>query len=158
MAVIIIGMADMNVCKAPDILTTLGLGSCVGITLYDKTKKIGGMVHVMLPEFGPNMGQNRAKFADTGIADLLHQLTGMGVAKAALVAKMAGGAHMFSGSNNNILKIGDRNIASSLDTLKKLGIPLIANETGGQHGRTIELNTETGQLKIKTIGYGEKFV
>ena len=159
MGVIVVGMADLKVAKSPDILTTLGLGSCVGVTLYDKTKKIGGMAHCMLPTYKGFEGQNIAKFADSAIIELINQLARMGVARNLLVAKIAGGAHMFGRSqNNDMLKIGERNAAASTAILKQLGIPIIANDTGGTHGRTIELYMDSGQLKIRTVGAGEKFI
>ena len=159
MGVIVVGMADLKVAKNPDILTTLGLGSCVGITLYDKTQKIGGLAHVMLPTYKGFEGQNVAKFADSAIIELVNQLTRLGVSRKQLVAKLAGGAHMFGRTqNNDILKIGERNAAASAAILKQLGIPIQANDTGGTHGRTIELIIETGALKIKTVGAGEKFI
>ena len=159
MGVIVVGMADLKVAKAPDILTTLGLGSCVGVTLFDKTKKIGGMAHCMLPTYKGFEGQNIAKFADSAIIELVNQLARLGVARNALVAKIAGGAHMFGRSqSNDMLKIGERNAAASTAILKQLGIPIIANDTGGTHGRTIELSMDTGALKIRTVGAGEKFI
>jgi len=159
MGVIVVGMADLKTAKSPDILTTLGLGSCVGVTLYDKGKKIGGMAHCMLPTYKGFEGQNIAKFADSAIIELINQLARLGVARNALVAKIAGGAHMFGRSqNNDMLKIGERNAAASLAILKQLGIPVKANDTGGSHGRTIELHIDNGSLKIKTVGAGEKFI
>ena len=159
MGLIVVGMADLKVARSPDTLTTLGLGSCVGITLHDASRKIGGMAHVMLPSYKGFEGQNIAKFADSGIIELVNQMTRMGVPKTQLVAKIAGGAHMFGGVQNmDMLKIGERNAAASIALLRQLGIPLKANDTGGTHGRTIELNTETGALKIRTVGLGEKFI
>ena len=159
MGVIVVGMADLKVAKSPDILTTLGLGSCVGITLYDKIKKIGGMAHVMLPTYKGFEGQNIAKFADSAIIELVNQLSRTGTTRAALVAKIAGGAHMFGRTqNNDMLKIGERNASASIAILKQLGIPIVANDTGGTHGRTIELHIETGALKIRAVGAGEKFI
>jgi len=159
MGVIVVGMADLKVAKSPDNLTTLGLGSCVGITLYDKAKKIGGMAHVMLPTYKGFEGQNIAKFADSAIIELINQLARLGVARGAVVAKIAGGAHMFGRTqNNDMLKIGERNSAASIAILKQLGIPIVANDTGGSHGRTIELLMDTGALKIRTVGAGEKFI
>ena len=159
MGLIVVGMADLKVARAPDILTTLGLGSCVGITLFDGSRKIGGMAHVMLPSYKGYEGQNIAKFADSGIIELINQLTRLGAPKNALVAKIAGGAHMFSGAqSNNMLKIGERNAAASLALLKQLGIPVKANDTGGTSGRTIELDIINGALKIKSVGAGEKFI
>ena len=159
MAVIVVGMADLKVARAPDILTTLGLGSCIGITLFDKSRKIGGMAHIMLPTYKGFEGQNKAKFADSALIELVNQMTRTGASRAQLVAKIAGGAHMFGKSqNNDMLKIGERNAAASLAILKQLGIPVAANDTGGTHGRTIELNSETGALKIRTVGAGEKTI
>ena len=159
MGMIVVGMADLKVAKFPDVLTTLGLGSCVGITLYDRTKKIGGLAHVMLPTYKGFEGQTIAKFADSAIIELVNQLGRMGAARGNLVAKIAGGAHMFGRSqNNDMLKIGERNAAASLAILNQLRIPVHANDTGGTHGRTIELYLDSGSLKIRTVGAGEKFI
>jgi chemotaxis protein CheD len=159
MATIIVGMADLKVAKAPDILTTLGLGSCVGITLYDKTRKAGGMAHCMLPTYKGFEGQSIAKFVDSAVIELIKQLERLGISRKSLVSKITGGAHMFGGSaNNDLLKIGERNAAAGLAILKQLAIPVIAQDTGGKHGRTIELIMDTGALKIRTVGLGEKFI
>jgi len=159
MAVIVVGMADLKVAKHPDTLTTLGLGSCVGITLFDKVRKIGGMAHCMLPTYKGFEGQNIAKFVDSAVIELINQLVRIGASRPALVAKIAGGAHMFGRSqNSDMLKIGERNAAAGLAILRQLSIPVQANDTGGSHGRTIELNIETGALKIRTVGAGEKFI
>ena len=159
MSIIVVGMADLKVAKHPDTLTTLGLGSCVGITLFDRAKKIGGMAHCMLPTYKGFEGQNIAKFVDSAVIELINQLVRIGASRTALVAKIAGGAHMFGRSqNSDMLKIGERNAAAGLAILRQLSIPVQANDTGGSHGRTIELNIETGALKIKTVGAGEKFI
>ena len=159
MSIIVVGMADLKVAKHPDTLTTLGLGSCVGITLFDRAKHIGGMAHCMLPTYKGFEGQNIAKFVDSAVIELINQLVRIGATRTALVAKIAGGAHMFGRSqNSDMLKIGERNAAAGLAILRQLSIPVQANDTGGSHGRTIELNIETGALKIKTVGAGEKFI
>jgi len=159
MSIIVVGMADLKVAKHPDTLTTLGLGSCVGITLFDRAKHIGGMAHCMLPTYKGFEGQNIAKFVDSAVIELINQLVRIGASRNALVAKIAGGAHMFGRSqNSDMLKIGERNAAAGLAILRQLSIPVQANDTGGSHGRTIELNIETGALRIKTVGAGEKFI
>jgi len=159
MSIIVVGMADLKVAKHPDTLTTLGLGSCVGITLFDRAKKIGGMAHCMLPTYKGFEGQNIAKFVDSAVIELINQLVRIGASRSSLVAKIAGGAHMFGRSqNSDMLKIGERNAAAGLAILRQLSIPVQANDTGGSHGRTIELNIETGALRIKTVGAGEKFI
>lgn len=155
-----VGMADLKVACHPSILTTLGLGSCVGITLYDCKKKIIGMAHIMLPSSRiATTNTNRAKFADTGITDLLDQMLALGANKKDLVAKIAGGAQMFAFSGSNeIMKIGARNSEASRMMLKELNIPLLGEDTGGNHGRTIEISSEDGRLMVKTIGFGIKYI
>jgi chemotaxis protein CheD len=159
MGTIVVGMADLKVAKSPDLLTTLGLGSCVGVTLYDNMNKVGGMAHIMLPTYKGFEGQTIAKFADSAIIELLNQVTRAGAKRGTLVAKIAGGAHMFGrASNDNMLKIGERNVSASLAILSQLRIPIKENETGGTHGRTIILDLNDGSLKIRTVGAGTKTV
>lgn len=149
-----VGMADLNVCRAPDGLTTLGLGSCVGVALYDEKSKIAGMVHVMLPDSTKHTGHtNPAKFADTGIAKLVEEMTALGASKNRLTAKIAGGASMFAfKSENELLQIGNRNVEAVKQVLKKLGIRLLSEDTGSNYGRTIEFDSDTGMLTVKAIG------
>lgn len=149
-----VGMADLNICAAPDSITTLGLGSCVGIILFDSIKKVAGMVHIMLPDSTKiKNNDNLAKFADTGIEALIEKLVRAGANKTRLVAKIAGGAQMFAfSSNNDMLRIGERNIEASKLKLKSLGIRLLAEDTGLDYGRTIEFFPETGELYIKSVG------
>lgn len=155
-----VGMADLNIAKAPDKLTTLGLGSCVGITLYDKKNQLGGLAHIMLPssvEIKKN--QNKAKFADTGIDELIEIMIKNGANKKNLVAKITGGAQMFSfNSNTSILNIGKRNITATKKKLKSINIKVISEDTGGNFGRTIILDPIDGSLFIRTIGHGEKTI
>lgn len=149
-----VGMADLNVCTPPDAITTLGLGSCVGVVLYDTAKKLSGMVHVMLPDSSKiKNNENLAKFADTGIDELIRRLVAIGASKTSLVAKIAGGAQMFAfNSNNDMLRVGDRNVEATKMKLSNLHIPLLAEDTGANYGRTIEFYPETGELIIKSVG------
>ena len=149
-----IGMAELDICLPPDAITTLGLGSCVGVVLYDPTKKICGMVHVMLPDSTKiKNNENVAKFADTGIEELLKQLLAKGANRKNIVAKIAGGAQMFAfRSDNDMLRVGDRNVEATKEKLKQLQIPLIAEDTGKNSGRTIEFYPETGKLLVKSVG------
>jgi len=154
--VIKVGMADLNIAMEPDILTTLGLGSCVGIALYDPIIKIGGLAHIMLPDSTQiKNNENKAKFADTAMQVLLQQMLKQGAKKNRLVAKIAGGAHMFEFKNmDDMMRIGTRNVNAVLQILEEMRIPLIAQDTGDNYGRTIELHTTTGMLRVKTIGHG----
>lgn len=154
--IIKVGMADLKIAKEPDVLTTLGLGSCVGIALYDSSLKLGGLAHIMLPDSTQiKNNSNKAKFADTAIELLLEQMLSEGARKNRIVAKIAGGAHMFDFKNmDDMMRIGTRNVAAVTQILKAVHIPIIAQDTGDNYGRTIELHTLTGMLRVKTIGHG----
>lgn len=158
--VIKVGMADLNVCKSPDIITTIGLGSCIGLTFYDPVSKIGGLVHYMLPDSTQmRNNSNIAKFADTGIEELLRQVIKAGASRNRLVAKIAGGAKMFEVSGmSNVSNIGERNALAAKQKLRELKIRLIAEDTGLNYGRTVELHCDTGDFYIKAIGKTPKII
>ncbi|HHU64336.1 MAG TPA: chemotaxis protein CheD [Clostridiales bacterium] len=159
--IIKVGIADMKVAKNPHLLTTLGLGSCVGIALYDRENKIGGLAHIMLPysnEFKNN--SNPLKFADTAVEKLLYKMKEAGSNIEKLTGKIAGGARMFNFKNggNDILRIGDRNVLAAKEVLKSFDIPLISEDTGGTYGRSIVFHLDDGKVVIKTVGRGIKTI
>lgn len=158
-SVVKVAMADLNVASSSDILRTTGLGSCVGLTLYDPLSKIGGMAHVMLPTSSiAREGQlNLAKYADTALPALLNKLIDMGASHSRLVAKMAGGAQMFAFAGaGDSMRIGPRNVESCKAGLEQMGIPLIGEDTGGNYGRTVELDCTTGIFTIRSVQMGIK--
>ncbi|MGI6587763.1 MAG: chemotaxis protein CheD [Peptococcia bacterium] len=155
-----IGIAEFKIARTPVSILTTGLGSCVGICLWDPFIKIGGMVHIMLPDSkqGRNV-INRAKYADSGVELLIEELCKNGAREGRLVAKIAGGAQMFNFPNTNeMMKIGNRNIVAVKNVLKINKIKLLAEDTGGNYGRTIEFFTENGQLLVKSIHKGVKVI
>ena len=157
--IIKVGMADLQSSVHPCIITTLGLGSCVGVALYDPTRKVAGLAHIMLPSSQQARNKsNIAKFADTAIVQLVNDMVALGADKSKLVAKLAGGAQMFSfiDGSSEMLRIGARNVAASKEILSSLKIPIVSEDTGGNYGRTIEIHSDNGKLKIKTIGHGIK--
>ena len=158
--VIKVGMADLNVCKAPNVITTLGLCSCIGLVLYDPVTKVGGMVHYMLPDSTKvRNNSNIAKFGDTGIRELLKRVVAAGANRTRLVAKIAGGARMFEVSGlSDVGNIGARNAEEARKVLKELGIRLIAEDTGLNYGRTVELHCDTGEFYIKSVGKPIKII
>ncbi|MBO8170994.1 MAG: chemotaxis protein CheD [Bacillaceae bacterium] len=155
-----VGMADLNVAVSPDKIRTTGLGSCVGVVLYDSMIKVAGMAHVMLPSSEIARDKtNPAKFADTAIPLLLEKMEKLGAVRRRLTAKMAGGAQMFSFSTGgDAMRIGQRNVEACKSVLEQLKIRLVAEDTGGNYGRTIEMDAETGILMIKTVSKGVKEV
>lgn len=159
--VIKVGMADLKVIAGDGILVTLGLGSCVGIALYDRTTKTAGLAHIMLPSSKLiRNNQNKAKFADTAVEYLLELMLRMKAKREFITAKIAGGAQMFSfkGSASEVLNIGERNVQATIEVLRYHNIPIVAQDTGGNYGRTIELHADSGVLVVKTIGHGVKIL
>lgn len=152
-----VGMADLNVCVSPDRITTLGLGSCVGIALRDPVTKIGGLAHIMLPDSTTiRNNSNIPKFADTGIEELVKQVTRRGANRTRLVAKIAGGAQMFGfNSNSEMVRVGERNVQATKKKLAELKIPILAEDTGKNFGRTVIFYPETGDFVIRAVGKQE---
>ncbi len=156
-----VGMADLKTCASPDGLITLGLGSCIGIAIRDPLTKIGGLAHIMLPDSTAihNGNLNIPKFADTGIVELVRQMERRGALRARMVAKIAGGATMFSfGGKSDLVQVGERNAEASVKKLKELGIPLLARDTGLNYGRTVIFYPETGDYIIRAVGKSEKTI
>ena len=150
-----VGMADMKICTSPDKLTTLGLGSCVGIVLYDTSTKISGMVHIMLPDSTKiRNNSNQAKFADTGITSLHQLMIQKGANAKHIVAKIAGGSMMFSfgADTSELMRVGERNITATKEHLHNMKIRIVAQDTGMNYGRTIIFDSTSGELTIKSVG------
>ena len=159
--VIKVGMADLKTCVSPDSVTTLGLGSCVGIAIRDTSNKIGGMAHIMLPDSKAmrNSQSNIAKFADTGIEELVRQMEALGAKRSRMVAKIAGGADMFNfQGNSSVGLVGERNAIATKAKLAELKIPLIAEDTGENYGRTVIFYPETGEFHIRAVGKSVKII
>jgi chemotaxis protein CheD len=159
--VIKVSIADLNVVHAPKLLRTSGLGSCVGIVIYDLALRLAGMAHIMLPDSSQSRQDpiNRCKYADTAITDLISMIQSNGGNKYTLKAKIAGGAQMFHfASGSDALRIGPRNTEAVLDNLAFHRIPVVAKDTGGSMGRTIEFHPETGKLKVRTVNKEEFYL
>lgn len=159
--VISVGISDLNTAMAPQTIRTTGLGSCVGVVIYDESGRIGGLSHVMLPDstLTKQFVTNEYKYADTAIPILIERLLKQGARRFALQAKLAGGAQMFQfSSHSDIMRIGPRNIIAVKEQLEKLKIPVIAEDVGGNRGRTIEFDPHSGKLKIRTVNKGEKYI
>lgn len=153
-----VGMADLIVVSAPAKLITLGLGSCIGLVLFDPVAKVAGMAHIMLPESrGTKASEKVGKFADTAVPAIIDEMIKKGASKARMKAKIAGGAQMFAlpDAPTDFLAVGSRNVKETTTMLAKAGIPLIASDTGGNKGRTVEFSTTTWMLAIKTLGKGK---
>ncbi|MFL0197075.1 chemotaxis protein CheD [Clostridium sp. WILCCON 0269] len=153
-----VGIADMNTASSPHRLITIGLGSCVGIALYDKVNGIGGLAHIMLPDSTQFSNlKNPVKFADLAVPLLIKDLEKLGSNRRNLKAKIAGGASMFNFSDKNmIMDIGNRNSTAVKKILKECSISILSQELGGNKGRTMIFDTCNGLVKIRTVGMGIK--
>ncbi len=150
-------MAESGASRAPATLITSGLGSCIGVALHDPLMKVGGMCHVMLPDSSQaRASENRAKFADTAIPDILARLEGLGARRERLVVKVAGGAQMFNfGKGDDRFAIGRRNAEAVRSALQQAGVRIAAEDVGGNHGRTMIFEVDSGRVIIRTIEGGE---
>ncbi|MEV2907087.1 chemotaxis protein CheD [Paenibacillus larvae] len=154
-----VGMADLNIVTGQGVLRTTGLGSCVGVTLYDPLSKIAGMAHVMLPSssIAKAGNLNKAKFADTAIPELVTRMTEIGASVSRMQAKLAGGAQMFAlPGQADTMRIGPRNVEACKAALHDFNIQVKGEDTGGNYGRTIELLCETGVLIIRSVQKGNR--
>ena len=153
-----VGIGELKIAKSPDPLIIIGLGSCVGLVLYDSYLKIGGVSHILLPECKNNglekCGMN-GKFADKAVPYLLKKMLEQNVLKSRITAKIIGGSAIFE--KCEFLKIGERNIQKVKEELEKENITIIAEDIGSDYGRTIILDTETGNIEIKTKN-GMKYI
>lgn len=153
-----VGIADMNIVKTPNLIRTSGLGSCVGVVVFDLSFGIAGLAHVMLPDSSLAKGAafNSAKYADTAIRELVSRMSKNGARSSCLKAKIAGGAQMFQfSSGSDLMRIGPRNVEAVKKELAILKIAILAEDVGGNSGRTIEFNPNTGKLNIRTVNKGE---
>lgn len=155
-----VGIADMKIVNNPDKVLTIGLGSCIGISLYDKRKKIAGLVHIMLPDSSKfKIITNEMKYADLAVPILLSKMKGLGCDIRNIEGKIAGGASMFQfADSKTISDVGKRNIEAVKAIMKTSGVAIMASEVGGNRGRTMIVNSENGVVEIKSIGLEVKYI
>lgn len=153
-----VGMAEIHVSTGPAQFTCLGLGSCIGLALLDPQAKVTGMIHIMLPAAFPDRPVDKVgKFADTGITELIDRLKKIGAVPSRLIAAYCGGAQVFQmGNGESKMDIGIRNAAAVQEILKKLNIKVVAQDVGGNSGRTMIYDSESGNITVRTVLGGER--
>lgn len=151
-----VGIGEYKVAESPSVIVTRGLGSCVGVVMYDPVSRIGGLAHIMLPSSQDfSTYTNPYKFADLAIPALINDMRNKGCKT--LQARIAGGARMFALSSDRIgFDVGNRNTAQVKITLQKYSVPILAEDVGGSFGRTVTLDTTTGVVRVRTVGQGER--
>ncbi len=151
-----VGIAEMGVVKGDDKLITYALGSCVGVCIYDKSIKLAGMVHIMLPSApADGVGKSICRYADSGIAALVKKMESMGSTRRNMTAKIAGGARMFNIPGDSVVgNIGDRNIEAVKKNLSLYRISVIGQDVGLDYARTMSFNAGDGMVTIKAFSKG----
>ena len=158
MSNIVVGISDLNIGKGSDVLVTYALGSCVGICIFDPMTKVGGLSHIMLPSSTLNNpgAVNPMRFADTAIDMLIRKLEAAGALRVRMKAKIAGGAQMFSAiGNSSLANIGARNVEAVKKVLAQERIPIIAEDTGKNYGRTVHFSPGDGIMHIVSANKGK---
>lgn len=149
---ITVGIADMKLAKAPGVLITYALGSCIGLCFHDPKLKLGALLHIMLPLNMETGRKTPLKYADTGIRETLRQMEAQGALRSRITVKIAGGAKMFEVNGGNLGNIGQRNIESVHTILRKENIRLLGEYVGGSVARTMLFDVDSGQACIRSYG------
>ncbi len=151
---VIVKVADWAAERGDGILVTLGLGSCVAIMLHDPQTNAGAMAHVLLPSTSLARDiTNRAKFPETAVPLLIERLKALGADPRRLVAKLAGGASMFSQLvTPGTIQMGERNVLASRSALRTAAIPIIRESVGGDRGRSVRFHLKDGRVEIRSVG------
>lgn len=148
-----VGISEFRLAAAPCVLVSYGLGSCLGVALYDPGLQFGGLAHTLLPTARVVIaGERQTKFVDSAIKLMVNELCAQGATRERLVAKLAGGANMFSAPGLAADSgIGHRNIQTARQILNELGIPVVAEDVGGHSGRTVEFDVAAGKLLVRSV-------
>ncbi len=150
-----IGLGEVRVTDDVDaVLQVRGIGSCLIVCVHDPLRKVGAMLHAVLPHgsHGDSTGW-RAKYVDEGIMLLLHCMEELGATRSHMIVKIVGGAEMFSGSGlSGSASVGEQNAEAARSVLAGLGLRLRGDDTGGDRGRTVRLSVRSGRMVVSTIG------
>jgi chemotaxis protein CheD len=135
-------------------LVSLGLGSCVGVALVDRSRCVAGLAHVVLPGPGPE-DSPAGKYANRAVPALLHLVTGLGARRTSLEAVLVGGAQMFAAGPDRTLDVGARNELAVRAELERIGVPVVAAATGGAKGRSIRVKIQGPFVTVREAGAAE---
>lgn len=145
-----VGIGEYKVSNvAADEIKTYALGSCVGIAVYDKTSKVGGLLHVALPDSTINEEKARIRpgyFVDTGMELMFSDFRKKGGNLKRSVVKIAGGASIMD--DNGTFDIGRRNVIAIKRFLWKMGMGVLKEDVGGKESRTMSLFIEDGGINL----------
>ena len=157
---VMVRVADLRIGGADDVLVTVGLGSCVAIVLHDSAARVGGLAHVLLPSPAlSRQDSNPAKFPQSAVPRLIELMTASGARKDRMTARLAGGASMFAAlAPPGTIQMGERNLVAARQALNNCGLPLVAEAVGGDFGRTVRLQVRDGQVEVRSVAHGIRYI
>jgi chemotaxis protein CheD len=150
----IVRVADLKAASAPDVLVTLGLGSCIAIVLHDPVSRVGGMAHVLLPSRSLSRAvENPGRFPQSAVPALIEQMAALGADPRRLTARLAGGASMFANLvPAGSIQMGERNVIAAREVLNRHAVPIIGEAVGGSRGRSVWFSPADGVLRVRAVG------
>ena len=152
-----VAMGELQVSSDSGVTLSTFVGSCVALCLYDPGAKVGGMAHIMLPEGSGGGGANEAKYANQALENTVRAMSARGAVQRRIVAKIAGGAKVFSHDGaESMFNIGAKNAEAKRTLLAKSGINLLAEDVGSNTGRWVKLDVGTGRVMVSPRRAGEK--
>lgn len=148
-------VAGYAVARATGLLSSVGLGSCVALIMHDSLSQVGALAHILLPSETMSRDRSRpAKFASTAPEFLLDEMRRFG-ATGTPVARIVGGASMFGSLLSNGINMGERNVMAVKQALENAGITLLAEDVGGDYGRSVSFDVATGRVRVTSMRHGE---
>ncbi len=155
---IAVGLGEIKLSKTPgEVLVAYGLGSCVGVGMYDPVAKVAGLLHAVLPQSLSGSESVPGKFVSTGIPKLVEEMERLGADRSRLLVRMAGGANMLTAPGaKQAFNIGERNATTARQVLADLRFKLRAEDVGGTTGRTVRLHAVDGRMTVRALGSIEK--
>jgi len=155
---IAVGLGEIKICSDPSkVLVAYGLGSCIGLGAYDSYRRIAGLLHAVLPISNGSEGSTLGRYVNTGIPALIAQMEDAGASRRHTTFRMVGGANIITSPGfEELLNIGDRNINIARKVLAELDVEILAEDVGGNAGRTVHLYIRDGKMTVRTLGQGEK--
>ncbi len=153
-----VGLGEIKISGTPgDVLVAYGLGSCVGVGMYDPVAHVAGLLHAVLPQSLNGTESVPGKFVTTGVPKLIEEMEKAGAVRSRLQVRIAGGANMLSAPGaKQAFNIGERNVAQTRVMLDSLRMRLLAEDVGGSVGRTVRLFAADGRMTVKALGSQEK--
>lgn len=153
-----VGLGEIKISRDPgELLVAYGLGSCLGIGVFDPIARVAGMLHAILPANPNGSSENAGKYVDTGVALLLEQMIKLGGERRRFILRMAGGANMLIAPGmSSVLNVGSRNVESAFAIFTTLNLKLASHEVGGNVGRTVRFYVADGRMTIRTMGNQER--